>query len=342
MRDDGGGREGAPISPPPLLPLPRAPLGVRTSPVERVTVDGHELWLKREDRNAPLLGGNKVRALQLLLAGVDERTLVLTLGGVGSTHVLATAVHAAQLGARCWAVRWPHTLNPTARAVAAAIEERCERSPVDGAPLALARLGWWRASMSIAGRDARYIPFGGSAPAGIAGQAEAAMELAAQVRVGLLPLPARVVLPVGSGGTAAGLAIGFALAGLDTQVVGVRVGPAVGVRHRRILGLIARTRRWLQQRTGVHTPGAAPVQLLHDYYGGAYGRPRPSGRSAAAALAEQADVELDDSYGAKAAAAALHLAATAPGPTLLWVTSDAAAIRALTSTSSITPKEPSQ
>src|SRR5690606_26508418 len=132
--------------PPPaaLLPLPRAPLGVHRSPVERVEVDGVTLWLKREDRNAPALGGNKARALQFLLAGVTARTVVLTLGGVGSTHVLATARHAGRLGARTWAVRWPHAMNPGARTVAAAIAASCDRAPVLAAPLALLRLGAWR------------------------------------------------------------------------------------------------------------------------------------------------------------------------------------------------------
>lgn len=311
------------------LPLPRAPLGVRVSPVQQVTVDGHELWLKREDRNAPVLGGNKVRALQLMLAGVTPGTVVLTLGGAGSTHVLATAIHAARLGARTWSVRWPHTMNPTARAVAAAIDQRCERSPVGNAPAALLRLAWWRARARLLHRDTRYIPFGGSAPAGIAGQVEAALELAGQVRSGELPLPARVVLPVGSGGTAAGLALGFALAGLDTSVVGVRVGPRPGVSLHRVLSLAARTRRWLRGTVGIQAPPPVPVQLLHGYYGGAYGRELPQGTAAARALREHATISLDDSYGAKAAAASLHLATTTPGHTLLWVTSDAAAIRAL-------------
>ncbi|MHB1225558.1 MAG: pyridoxal-phosphate dependent enzyme, partial [Gemmatimonadaceae bacterium] len=219
------------------LPLPRAALGVHCSPVECIVVDGCTLWLKREDRNAPALAGNKVRALQFLLAGVTARTLVLTLGGVGSTHVLATARHAGRLGARTWAVRWPHTLNPSARAVAAAITANCDRAPVLAAPLALLRLGGWRAGARLRGRDVCLVPFGGSAPAGIAGHVEAALELAAQVRAGLLPEPRRIVLPVGSGGTAAGLALGLAGAGLAPEGVGVRVGPRLGLTPRRLRGL---------------------------------------------------------------------------------------------------------
>lgn len=314
----------APSPCPESLPLPRAPLGIRRSPVELVEVGGRVLWLKREDRNAPVLAGNKARALQFLLAGVTPGTLVLTLGGVGSTHVLATALHARRLGARTWAVRWPHVLNPGARAVAAAIASCCERAPVLPAPLALLRLQGWRAGARLRGRELCQVPFGGSAPAGIAGHVEAALELAGQVHAGLLPAPERIVLPVGSGGTAAGLALGLAWSGLPTTVVGVRVGPRIGVSRGRVLRLAAQTRRWLARTTGLRLPPPAPVRLLHDYYGGAYGNPLPAGRDAARLLAGATDVALDDSYGAKAAAAALHLASSAPGPTLLWVTLDTA------------------
>ena len=52
----------------------RVPLGVVPTPVERVRLEAasaggewgvpRELWLKRDDLDAPLLGGNKVRALE--------------------------------------------------------------------------------------------------------------------------------------------------------------------------------------------------------------------------------------------------------------------------------------
>ncbi|MGH7605720.1 MAG: hypothetical protein ACREME_00145, partial [Gemmatimonadales bacterium] len=47
------------------------------------------LWLKREDR----AGGNKVRGLEFLLADVPRHASLVTVGGTGSTHCLATAVH---------------------------------------------------------------------------------------------------------------------------------------------------------------------------------------------------------------------------------------------------------
>lgn len=142
----------------------------------------------------------------------------------------------------------------------------------------------------------------------------------------MLPAPRRIVLPVGSGGTAAGLALGLAWAGLECEVVGVRVGPRIGINRRRVLALAAGTRRWFRTTTGQQLPAPVTVRVLHDYYGNAYGKPLPAGQAAAQKLAHVTDVSLDDSYGAKAAAAALHLAAHSDGPTLLWVTHDTTAL----------------
>ena len=49
---------------------------------------------------------------------------------------------------------------------------------------------------------------GGSSPLGCVGYVEAAAELAEQVRAGDLPAPSHIVVALGSGGTAAGLAAG--------------------------------------------------------------------------------------------------------------------------------------
>ncbi|MFF3603697.1 pyridoxal-phosphate dependent enzyme [Streptomyces sp. NPDC002463] len=58
-----------------------------------------------------------------------------------------------------------------------------------------------------------YLPAGGSSPLGTLGAVETALELGTQVETGELPEPARLVTPVGSGGTSAGLALGLRLAG---------------------------------------------------------------------------------------------------------------------------------
>jgi 1-aminocyclopropane-1-carboxylate deaminase/D-cysteine desulfhydrase-like pyridoxal-dependent ACC family enzyme len=91
---------------PRLASLPHVDLGVRETPLERWHVadasGGVSLLVKRDDLSAPVLGGNKVRALELLLAGVGPADVVLTVGATGSTHALAVAQYATR---RC--TRWP-------------------------------------------------------------------------------------------------------------------------------------------------------------------------------------------------------------------------------------------
>src|SRR5690349_24785698 len=74
-------------------------LGARPTPLAAASValtravGLDALWLKREDA----IGGNKVRSLEFLLATAQPGDAVLTIGGTGSTHCLATAVHARAL-----------------------------------------------------------------------------------------------------------------------------------------------------------------------------------------------------------------------------------------------------
>ena len=308
---------------PALRAIPRVPLGDFPSPVEVVHgVRGVDaLWVKRDDLNAPDLGGNKVRSLEFLLAGVAPGDTVLTLGGHGSTHVLATATHARRLGAGTVAVQWPHEMHPTAHHVRAETQARGVRSRAAWTAVdALIRAHWLRRAPGV-----RYVPLGGSSPLGVLGHVNAALELAEQVRAGVLPEPARLVVPLGSGGTAAGLALGIAAAGLRTVVVGARVGPRVAVNRRRVLALAEGARRLVERTSGAPCPRVQPQRLrvVHEAYGGAYGRPLPAGAHAAAELAAVSAVRCDATYSEKALAAALTIARAEPGPTLFWLTFDA-------------------
>ncbi len=326
---------------PGLATLPRVVLGSFPSPVERVTLEGvGELWLKRDDRNAPAAAGNKVRALEFLLGSVEPGEIVITAGGQGSTHVFATAVHAARLGGRTIAARWPHDMGPESPIVAQAARRACVHVTdcrwVGGA---LAQVAAWRVGIGVraaTGAVSRirrhYLPIGGSNALGALGHVNAGLELARQVEAGELPDPSHVVVPLGSGGTAAGLSLGLGIGGSRATVIAARVGPRAVANLAHVQVLIDRTSRLIRRLGGGQTTlPAAPVVVDHHVYGGAYGRPLAEGDRAAALLRSagpsHAPLVLDATYAAKAGAAAVALVRARTSvdgreSVLLWVTFD--------------------
>ena len=303
---------------PALRAIPRVSLCVLPSSVALATIGNTDIWIKCDGTNAPVCGGNKARALEFLLAGVKPNDTIITSGGEGSTHVLTTAVHARRLGARVIGIRWRHEMNHAAYRVAEMIGDECVMSPV----YANATIGLLRAQLMRISSDARYIPAGGSTPLGILAHVNAALELVEQIRAGNLPAPARVVVPLGSGGTAAGLALGFAMAQTDIVTVAVQVTPGIVANGFRLRRLISRTAKLIGQVAGV--PRVAPrlLAIAHDAYGGAYGRVLPAARDAARALEDANGLRLDDTYSAKAFLVALTLARSDPQRTLFWSTFD--------------------
>ena len=312
---------------PGLAIIPRVPLGEYPTPVESLDLPGLRapVWIKRDDLASSTLGGNKVRALEYLLAEVKPGDLLLTGGGEGSTHVLATALHASRLGARLHAVRWRHEMHAVSDDVARRARGECVVVDTAATPLG----GILRTLVRRMTLRARWIPFGGTSSLGILGHVNAALELADQVEAGDLPSHARVVVPLGTGGTAAGLALGFAAAGMRTQVVGARVVPRIATGHARVILRARGAARWVRRKTGVILPRvtADAVRVVHDAYGGAYGRVSPLGMDAAAAMERASGMRLDATYSAKAFAIALRLARAREGVTVFWSTFDARWLR---------------
>lgn len=305
---------------PALARIPRVPLGEFPTPVQRAGPGlPANLWIKRDDLTAHILGGNKVRALEFLLGGLAPGDIVLTAGGEGSTHILTTATYARELGALTRAVRWRHDMNPSAIAVADRARALCDRIATTRTPL----VGLLRAHASRR-RAIRWIPPGGTSPLGMLGHVNAALELAAQIANGEMPEPESVVLPVGSGGTAAGLALGFAIAGMRTHVAGARVAPRIAAGRSRVLRLAERARAYLERATGERIPRVDPsrVEIIHDVYAGAYGRPLPAAALGASLLEAATGIRVDGTYSAKALHAALTLAKRSDGCTLFWLTYD--------------------
>jgi D-cysteine desulfhydrase len=270
------------------------------------------LWLKREDR----AGGNKVRGLEFLLAGADPQTVFVTVGGVGSSHCLATARHARALGYRVAVAQFPQPDTDATRAVAAATAATADITIRAGSrvglPFALARA--WLAARRLGGP--RWIPGGGADPHAVVGHVLAALELADQIAAP----PDAIVLPLGTGGTAAGVALGVAWLGWPTRVVGVRVAPGVIANRWRTVHLARRAARLLEARDAqLRIPHSALRIAVVNGLGDGYGYPSPVGE-AARALAAEHGLRLDPTYSAKAFAFLGQLAAGNLKRVVFWHT----------------------
>ena len=277
--------------PTPLEPAPPALAGA---------VGVAALALKREDRSARRCGGNKVRGLEFLLAGAPPGTVFVTVGGTGSTHCLATAVHAAALSYRTVLAQFPQPDTPASRAVAAASAASAALvvRARSRATLPLALLSAWRGARALGGGPRRWIPGGGAHPRAVVGHLLAGLELAAQTRP--LEPPDAIVLPLGTGGTAAGVALAVAALGWPTRVVAVRVAPLVVANRWRTMQL-ARGAARLLERHGILLPRATspfPLEVV-DGLGKGYGHPTAAGE-AARRLAAEHGLVLDPTYGSKA------------------------------------------
>lgn len=311
------------------MPVPRRVLGAFPSPVERHPELGRilgieDLTIKRDDRNGENLGGNKLRALEFLLPRMPQS--VVTMGGYGSTWAasLATFGHAA--GVSVHLALFP---QPWTDAVAGSLGVSLAQGTVYpagsrvGLPGAILRA--WRGAARHG--PVRWVAAGGAEPWGVLGSINAGLELAAQIEQGLLPQPQGVVVPLGSGGTAAGLLLGAWLANLDLTICAVRVTDGWFANRLTVMHLLNRTRTLLRQLGLTVLPGAARLLVVKDQLGGGYGRSTSPSREAVR-LAATAGLRLENTYGAKAFAALRSLAPSFPR-LCFWHTFDARLAAAL-------------
>jgi D-cysteine desulfhydrase len=314
----------------PGLTLEHLPLGTTPTPVRRLDQDltpGVEVWLKDESTFGDGgWGGNKVRKLEWIIPEARRRGVrtMFTVGGIGTHWGLAAALYGREHGLRTLLglVDQPvddHVRDQLARLEASGAELHRYRDP---RRLKLAA-PWLIAKTAL--RDRRlpwYLPAGGSNPFGATAYVEAALEIAGQVKAGLLPEPATVVTAVGSGGTAAGLALGLRLAGLRTRVFGVVVNDAFPLDAPVIADLANRTADLLRERGAVLDLARlhpADVTMRTDWLGETYGDPTPASMEAVAA-AERDELHLEPVYTGKSLAAIRDVGKTSEMPEpILWL-----------------------
>lgn len=309
----------------PFLPL--ADLPTPLEPLTRLSGEvGAEIWVKRDGLTHPVYGGNKIRKFEFVFGDVLRQgaRVVLTGGGLGSHHTLATGVIARQLGLRAVCSYYCQPITDEVR-------HHLQLSPPLGIEAHLAgdyvglalSFVWQYVRWLVRSRRPPYFVYPGApSTLGVLGYVNAALEIAGQLRGMGSPPPEAMFVAVGSCGTFAGLLLGARLAGLESPVVGVRVIEEDVANRAKIARMVNRAARYLRQRDPTVPPlRIAPqdIDLLDGYLGPGYAHPTPEAREAVARLGRLEGLPLETTYTGKAMAALLDHARRHPGARLLFV-----------------------
>jgi L-cysteate sulfo-lyase len=270
------------------------------------TLDGPDLWVKRDDLTGLATGGNKTRKLELLMSDALSQGagVVLTVGAPQSNHCRQTAAAAARAGLGCLLVLrghapprewwtgnlllddllgarfcWTGDMEPLEALQAAAEAERA------------------------AGRSPYTIPYGGSNPTGASAYALAFDELWNQMMALRLYFD-RIVFASSSGGTQAGLIVGARACCYDGQVLGISVDKKSDDLRRVVWDLLVPTAERLDLDLAFTED---EVEVNDGYLGGGYGVLSASETEAIRLVAQTEGILLDPVYTGKAMAGLLDL-----------------------------------
>ncbi|TCO44233.1 D-cysteine desulfhydrase family protein [Actinocrispum wychmicini] len=276
-----------------LAAYPRVILGQWPTPLDdcpRLTeaLGGPRILVKRDDVNGLGVGGNKLRKLEFLIgealaAGVDT---VITFGALQTNHGRQTAAVCARLGLRCELI----LVKEVDRA-----DEAYEKSGnmlldhLYGAHVHICETGEEAGQVYErvnAERNAVTFPVGGSNSTGILGYVAAAAELHDQ-RADI----DKIVVAVGSAGTAAGLALGIKQLDWPVTLIGACVSRTAEESRAYVEGLA----------------GAVDIELTDRAVGAGYGVPTRQMWAAVRLFARTEGITLDPVYSGKAAAALVDM-----------------------------------
>jgi len=292
--------------------VPWISLGQYPTPVQKLenlgkTIGYPEIWIKRDDKSSDVYGGNKVRKLEFAIADAlrKKKKYMITVGGIGTNHGLATTIHCGRAGIKTALVLIPQPITDK-------VQENLLLDQHFGADINVGRStmeAYLRAAWVMLTHPNFYLLWaGGTSTLSTLGYVNAVMELKQQIDAGLLPEPKYIFGATGSMGTTAGLIVGCRLAGLKSRIAGVKVSMDAYSNVKGIVSLCNKTIKFMRK----HDPSvpdmkftASDFDLEQDFFGGEYGKVTPEGRAAVDLIKKTEDIKLETTYTGKALAAML-------------------------------------
>ncbi|MEP7123512.1 MAG: pyridoxal-phosphate dependent enzyme [Byssovorax sp.] len=278
------------------------------------------VYQKRDDQVSPLYGGNKVRRFEYLLADAEAKGAkhLVTVGGLASTQVMATILFGRGAGFEVTAAMFDQPVTRFAR-------EALLTGAAGGGNLVY---GGGYASTALrtiqvfrrVERPYLILP-GASNPLALLGYVDAMLELGEQVRRGECPQPEVIVVPAGSGGTLAALAVGAAMLRWDVLVTGVRITDFIACNRVTVGFLIGSLRRFLARRSaaakGIRMDRVR-VAIHHGAIGRGYGYATPAAIAAVPEVERLIGVPGEITYSGKGLVGLRAIAAEHPTKTVLY------------------------
>lgn len=291
--------------------LRRVGLADLPTPVKTVQISVNSkprpLSVKYDNLTGSIYGGNKVRKLEYIFPRVNDRHClrVATFGAVGSNHALATALYAREVGLECTCFLSHQAQTPmVAPTLNAHIRNGTELVRYGGAyqnRLAILRETLW-------GRHTWVIPMGGSSWLGTVGFVAAGLELCEQIENGEIEMPDRLFVGTGTMGTAVGLALGVALAGMNIEINAVRVSDRSimnGSAMRTLLRKTITMMRLLDDSIPRNLEAMTDIRIRNGFYGPGYAQGTEATDEAIQFAQDQLGLTLETTYTGKTMAALL-------------------------------------
>lgn len=295
--------------------IPWIPL-VNKTPITKLENIGEEyglpeLYMKRDDLTTEIYGGNKPRKLEYTFGKLieDDYDRVVTIGGLGSNHCLATAVFSKKkynnkkdIEVTLLLMKQPLT-EDVKKKLLMFHNLGCEMI-YTGGTLGMAFKYFFK---SYGGYK---LWAGGTNKITNLGHVNAAFELKEQIEKGEIPKPDILFVTLGSVGTMAGLDIGLHLAGLeDIELIGVKVamnilwfGCTGYSQHKSAKKTLNFIKKYTNKFDNIKLKKR---RILTNYVGKEYGYVTKEGKQAVDKVKELENIKLDTTYTGKTFAALL-------------------------------------
>lgn len=268
------------------------------------------LFIKRDDMTGSTLSGNKVRKLEFLLADALDKKCdtIFTCGGIQSNHCRSTAVAARQLGLDCYLFLRSPEQTTDIGCEGNLFLNKLVGSQIIVVPQLQYKSGLKQMMEKVSeklkeqGSSAYLIEVGGSSYMGMFGYLTAFQEMIDQ---NVLKNFDDIVVTVGSGGSASGIAIGNYLTGSKLKCHAVNVCDDAAYFYQKINEDL--------QIGGLDVQAEELIDIIDGYKGQGYGKSTQEELEDIVEISRTTGIMVDPVYNVKAIRGMLHEMNTNPG-----------------------------